>query len=290
MRSFFLLLRTRLSTGRTIVFTNAVTALVRHEIAPVHTRRSARPRATGQHAAARAAQGARSLQGLANGGAPRDGRCREGFGHLGVDHVVHYQLPRSAEVYVHRSGRTARGGACGLSIALIEPSDNKGYRRLCFELEMPDGLPELTIESKRLPKIREALSLARQLDRTAHAASKQTHAKNERAKLREEMGLPSDSEDDDDGEDGGDEVAKRHARRQKEQTERSKAQLKSCWRGWIGRRAARRCTSRRRIRVSGRKKTRALLVFEGARHDATGVTVVFASSQSNSASPSRLCR
>ena len=91
---------------------------------------------------------------------------------------------------------------------------------------MPDGLPELTIESKRLPKIREALSLARQLDRTAHAASKQTHAKNERAKLREEMGLPSDSEDDDDGEDGGDEVAKRHARRQKEQTERSKAQLK----------------------------------------------------------------
>ncbi|KAJ3027192.1 ATP-dependent RNA helicase, partial [Rhizophlyctis rosea] len=27
-----------------------------------------------------------------------------------VEHVVHYQLPRTAELYVHRSGRTARGG------------------------------------------------------------------------------------------------------------------------------------------------------------------------------------
>ena len=40
----------------------------------------------------------------------------------GVEYVVHYQLPRSAEVYVHRSGRTARAGAGGLSVALVEPS------------------------------------------------------------------------------------------------------------------------------------------------------------------------
>ena len=222
----FLLLRTRLSTGRTIVFTNAVTALVRlrsllsildvpHVLAlQGNMQQRARLKALDR------------FKGLPTAVLLATDVAARGLDISGVDHVVHYQLPRSAEVYVHRSGRTARGGACGLSIALIEPSDNKGYRRLCFELEMPDGLPELTIESKRLPKIREALSLARQLDRTAHAASKQTHAKNERAKLREEMGLPSDSEDDDDGEDGGDEVAKRHARRQKEQTERSKAQLK----------------------------------------------------------------
>eukprot|EP01103_Thecamoeba_quadrilineata_P017864 TRINITY_DN651_c1_g1_i2.p1 TRINITY_DN651_c1_g1~~TRINITY_DN651_c1_g1_i2.p1 ORF type:complete len:612 (-),score=158.49 TRINITY_DN651_c1_g1_i2:401-2215(-) len=33
-----------------------------------------------------------------------------------LDHVIHYQLPRSLELYVHRSGRTARASAKGLSI------------------------------------------------------------------------------------------------------------------------------------------------------------------------------
>lgn len=47
----------------------------------------------------------------------------------GVDLVIHFQLPRSAETYVHRSGRTARGDAGGLSVAVIEPSDQKTYRR-----------------------------------------------------------------------------------------------------------------------------------------------------------------
>ena len=40
-----------------------------------------------------------------------------------VDYVVHFQLPRSPETYVHRSGRTARAHASGLSVSLVEPSD-----------------------------------------------------------------------------------------------------------------------------------------------------------------------
>lgn len=35
--------------------------------------------------------------------------------------VVHYQLPASVDVYVHRSGRTARADAEGISIALVTP-------------------------------------------------------------------------------------------------------------------------------------------------------------------------
>lgn len=37
--------------------------------------------------------------------------------------VVHYQLPASADTYVHRAGRTARAGAEGLSVALIAPQE-----------------------------------------------------------------------------------------------------------------------------------------------------------------------
>ena len=36
-----------------------------------------------------------------------------------ITHVIHYNLPDETELYTHRSGRTARAGKCGESIALI---------------------------------------------------------------------------------------------------------------------------------------------------------------------------
>jgi ATP-dependent RNA helicase DeaD len=36
-----------------------------------------------------------------------------------ITHVIHYRLPDDAEVYTHRSGRTARAGKSGMSIALV---------------------------------------------------------------------------------------------------------------------------------------------------------------------------
>jgi len=37
--------------------------------------------------------------------------------------VIHHQLPEKAEYYTHRSGRTARAGKSGLSLAMILPSE-----------------------------------------------------------------------------------------------------------------------------------------------------------------------
>ena len=48
----------------------------------------------------------------------------------GVRCVVHYQVPASADVYVHRSGRTARAGAEGIAVALVAPKDQDRYRAL----------------------------------------------------------------------------------------------------------------------------------------------------------------
>lgn len=39
--------------------------------------------------------------------------------------VVHYQLPDQLEYYTHRSGRTARAGKKGLSVALVNPQERK---------------------------------------------------------------------------------------------------------------------------------------------------------------------
>ena len=37
--------------------------------------------------------------------------------------VIHHQLPEKSEYYTHRSGRTARAGNKGISLALILPSE-----------------------------------------------------------------------------------------------------------------------------------------------------------------------
>lgn len=41
----------------------------------------------------------------------------------GLSFVIHHQLPDQIEYYTHRSGRTARAGNKGMSLALIEPNE-----------------------------------------------------------------------------------------------------------------------------------------------------------------------
>jgi len=40
-----------------------------------------------------------------------------------ITHVINYDMPRSADVYVHRIGRTARGGKKGTALSIIEAHD-----------------------------------------------------------------------------------------------------------------------------------------------------------------------
>ena len=45
-----------------------------------------------------------------------------------VSHVINYELPNVPEAYVHRIGRTARAGASGVAIALVDPAERKLLR------------------------------------------------------------------------------------------------------------------------------------------------------------------
>ena len=45
-----------------------------------------------------------------------------------LTHVIHYSLPDDAEYYTHRSGRTARAGKTGISLALITHHDIRKIR------------------------------------------------------------------------------------------------------------------------------------------------------------------
>lgn len=43
-----------------------------------------------------------------------------------IEHVAHYHLPRSADIYIHRSGRTARAGKEGVSVMFCSPQEASG--------------------------------------------------------------------------------------------------------------------------------------------------------------------
>jgi superfamily II DNA/RNA helicase len=48
----------------------------------------------------------------------------------GIDLVVNYDIPRDAEDYVHRIGRTARAARKGEAITLVGPKDQPGFKRI----------------------------------------------------------------------------------------------------------------------------------------------------------------
>jgi len=51
-----------------------------------------------------------------------------------VDHVIHFQIPRTADTYIHRSGRTARAMNKGFSMLMIGPDERRIIRALMTSL------------------------------------------------------------------------------------------------------------------------------------------------------------
>ena len=51
-----------------------------------------------------------------------------------VSHVVNYDLPNTAEDYVHRIGRTARAGKSGTAVSLLAPEEHEAFRDIEVKL------------------------------------------------------------------------------------------------------------------------------------------------------------
>jgi len=48
----------------------------------------------------------------------------------GISHVINFDLPRQAQDYVHRIGRTGRAGAAGIAVSLANHSDRGALRQI----------------------------------------------------------------------------------------------------------------------------------------------------------------
>ncbi|XP_022186152.2 ATP-dependent RNA helicase DDX24 [Nilaparvata lugens] len=83
-----------------------------------------------------------------------------------VSHVAHFQVPRTAEAYVHRSGRTARAKQQGLTVLFMEPHEMDAYRKLCRTLGRAEkDIEELPVERDLLVAIKDRIKLAREVER-----------------------------------------------------------------------------------------------------------------------------
>ncbi|XP_062226137.1 DEAD-box ATP-dependent RNA helicase 13 [Phragmites australis] len=111
--------------------------------------------------------------------------------------VIHYQLPHSTDVYIHRSGRTARKSLSGCSIALISPADKAKFYSLCKSLSK-ENLQQFPVDHAYMPAVMNRLSLARQIDKIARKSSQENANKSWLQRNAESMGLvleASDSEE-----------------------------------------------------------------------------------------------
>ncbi|KAK3000373.1 hypothetical protein RJ639_020437 [Escallonia herrerae] len=112
----------------------------------------------------------------------------------GVRTVVHYQLPHAAEVYVHRSGRTARASADGCSIALISPNDTSKFAALCKSFSK-ESFQQFPVETSYMPEVFRRLSLARQIDKIERKASQENANKRWIERNAESVELVVEDED-----------------------------------------------------------------------------------------------
>lgn len=124
----------------------------------------------------------------------------------GVQLVVHYHLPRTADMYVHRSGRTARAEASGSSILLCAPEEIVGMRRLVAKVHAKNALVaggkksqyymrSLDLDRRVIARLKPRVTLAKKIADSALAKEKKGHEDDWMKTAAEELGVDYDSDE-----------------------------------------------------------------------------------------------
>ncbi|MCP4606040.1 MAG: DEAD/DEAH box helicase [Proteobacteria bacterium] len=79
-----------------------------------------------------------------------------------ISHVINYDAPFDAEIYVHRIGRTGRAGRCGESILFLTPQDRRILENISRatkqHVELMDIPSVKTINKKRIQNLKDKIS------------------------------------------------------------------------------------------------------------------------------------
>ncbi|KAJ4988321.1 DEAD/DEAH box helicase [Stagonosporopsis vannaccii] len=125
-----------------------------------------------------------------------------------VDLVIHYHLPRAADTYVHRSGRTARADASGSSIIICAPEEVAGVRRLVAKVHArAESAKEQTnkkrayfirtldIDRRIVGRLKPRATLSKKLADTVIAKEKKNSTDDMFMQAAEDLGIDYDSEE-----------------------------------------------------------------------------------------------
>lgn len=158
----------------------------------------------------------------------------------GIELVIHYHVPRAADAYVHRSGRTARASSSGLSILLCGPEEVVPTRRLVAKVHATaqakskqsgqksdkDGffVRTIDIDRKLVSRLKERVVLAKKIADATLAKERGNKDENWMKAAAEELGVDYDSEElENAGKWGGRGSGRK--RKEKENRELTKAEL-----------------------------------------------------------------
>ncbi|VVC39390.1 RNA helicase, DEAD-box type, Q motif,Helicase, C-terminal,ATP-dependent RNA helicase DEAD-box, conserved [Cinara cedri] len=114
---------------------------------------------------------------------------------VGVNHVVHYDVPRTAEIYVHRSGRTARASNIGLSLLICTPDKKNVYLNVLRTMKREKELPRLEIELRLIRTYHVVVKLAQEIAMLEEKSKKETASTNWFSKAAEEMEILLDEDE-----------------------------------------------------------------------------------------------
>lgn len=149
----------------------------------------------------------------------------------GIDLVIHYHAPRTADTYVHRSGRTARAGASGKSVIICGPDEMVGVVRLAAKVHanMANGkklpLESLELDRRVVSRVKPRVSLASRITDANIAKEKISAEDNWLRNAAEDLGVEYDSEEFDESNGKGRGRGRGRHQKQKEVGSVSKAEL-----------------------------------------------------------------
>ncbi|OXA61192.1 ATP-dependent RNA helicase DDX24 [Folsomia candida] len=120
-----------------------------------------------------------------------------------IQHVVHYEIPKTAESYIHRSGRTARAFKGGIAIVLVEPSEIGKLKNIFQSLERDPNkmLPLFNIDATVFRQLKARVDEADKVETFEHQVRKKLADMNWMDKAKKDMDMASSDDDNDDMDD-----------------------------------------------------------------------------------------
>ena len=113
----------------------------------------------------------------------------------GIDVIIHYHVPRTADMYIHRSGRTARAENSGRSIMLCSPDEVEGVTRLVSQVHSGKVPEIIQIDRQLISRLQPRMKLSQKITE-ATVAKEKTNSQDEWLRTAaEELGQEYDSEE-----------------------------------------------------------------------------------------------